>query len=581
MEETAKLKRIKTRKRGIEFKIALNGILIGLLVCLILSGVAYNIVSQYLEEATKKNVMAMAQMAAEETDGDLFDLLKPGDETTEIYQEMQEKMFKFFNAEDVAYLYSLKPLNEQEVQFIVAADPEGNPCQIGDTYELQPEMTAAFNGQTSVTEEPLADEWGIFYTAYAPIYNSANQVVGIMAVDCESSDIGKRVNNLMIKLITTGIFCLAFIIVINIVLARRIGKNMFIVNQKLMDVIYSDGDLTKKLEVESGDELEVIAGNINALLESIRTSMLQIRTSSSGIKESFEVFTEDMEQSVGQIMQVSATMQEMHGSMEETNNSFAQAKEMTEAVVNSIDDIKDKTICGFEFSEEIEVKSAQLREDAEKSHVAINDNLKEVQDRLAKQIKQAKSVEQINELTKNIIDIANQTGLLALNANIEAARAGEHGKGFSIVAQEVAKLAENTTLTAHEIQEVSGTIITVVNDLVDMGTTMVDYIQNNIMTDYEKLVQLGNQYNADAKSIRELMNGFKEETENLQRAMSQVDTAVSEIAVTVEQSMERTMNVARIAEDMDYSMQHMSETTKEKHKEIEVMNEVVGQYKVD
>lgn len=542
---------------------------------------AYNIVSQYLEEAAKKNVMAMAEMAAWETNGDLFELLNPGDETTEIYQTMQKEMFKFFKAKDVTYVYSLKTLNEQEVQFIVATDPAGDPCQIGDPYALEPEMTAAFNGQVSITEEPYQDEWGTFYTAYAPIYNSKNQVVGIMAVDCESSNIQKQVSSLMIKLAGTGIACLAIIVLINIMFARSVGKNMFTVNQKLMDVIYSDGDLTKKLEVESGDELEVIAENINALLENIRTSMLKIRTSSNGIRESFEVFTGDMEQSVNQIMQVSATMQEMHGSMEETNNSFAHAKEMTQSVVNSIDDIKDKTTCGFEFSEEIEVKSAKLRQDAERTHVAINDNLKAVQARLNEQIKQAKSVEQINELTKNIIDIANQTGLLALNANIEAARAGEHGKGFSIVAQEVAKLAENTTLAANEIQEASSIIITVVNDLVDTGATMVEYIQNNVVTDYEKFVQLGNQYNEDAKSIRDLMNGFKEETENLQRAMSQVDTAVSEIAVTVEQSIERTINVSQIAEDMNYSIQQMDGVTKENHKEIEVMNEVVSQYRVD
>ncbi|WP_054739998.1 hypothetical protein [Cellulosilyticum ruminicola] len=57
----------------------------------------------------------------------------------------------------------------------------------------------------------------------------------------------------MFKLLTIGILCLILIIVINIALARHIGKNMFLVNQKLIDVIYSDGDLTKKIEVDSGD----------------------------------------------------------------------------------------------------------------------------------------------------------------------------------------------------------------------------------------------------------------------------------------------------------------------------------------
>ncbi len=581
MEETRKLKRIKTKRRSIEFTIALNGILVGLMVCLILSGVAYKIVSNYLEAATKKNVIALAEIAAEETNGDLFETLNIGDENTEVYQKMQKEMFKYFNSQEVNYVYSLRELNEEQVQFIVAADPAGDPYNIGVPYDLAPEMLEAFKGKATVTAEASHDEWGVFYTAYAPIYNSKNQVVGLMAVDCEVSKIQKQVNSLMVKLLLTGIICLLLIITINIILARRIGKNMFVVNQKLIDVIYSDGDLTKKIEVDSGDELEVIAGNINALLENIRNSMLRIRASSNGIKESFEIFTGDMEQSVDQIMQVSATMQEMYGSMEETNNSFVQAKDMTDNVLDSIGDIKEKTACGFEFSEEIEVKSARLREDAEKSQEVISNNLKAVQSNLEQQIKEAKSVEQISELTKNIIDIADQTSLLALNANIEAARAGEQGRGFSIVAQEVAKLADNTTVTANEIQQASSKVIEVVNDLVKLSSNMVEYLESSIMTDYDKLVQLGNEYNEDAKSIRELMNGFKQQTENLQSAMAYVDGAIGKIAGTVEESMERTMNVTKIAEKMDYSMQQMDTRTKENNKGIELMDEVISQYKLD
>ena len=149
------------------------------------------------------------------------------------------------------------------------------------------------------------------------------------------------------------------------------------------------------------------------------------------------------------------------------------------------------------------------------------------------------------------------------------------------MAQEVAKLADNTALTASEIQATSHNIITVVNDLVEVGTSMATYIQNNVMTDYEKFVQAGHQYNEDAKSIRELMEGFKKEAESLQKAMLHVDTAVNEIAVTVEQSMVRTINVAKIAEEMDHNMQQMGEATKKNHEQIEVMNEVVNQYKVD
>lgn len=225
---------------------------------------------------------------------------------------MQKEMFKYFHSEEVNYVYSLDILDEERVQFIVAADPAGEPYPIGEPYIIEDEMLEAFKGKPAVTANPTYDEWGVVYTGYAPIYNSQNQVVGIIGVDSEISKIQKKVNALMIKLISVGILCLGFIIIVNIMLARRVGYSMFMVNQKLIDVIDNDGDLTRKIEVDSGDELEVIAGNVNELLNSIHQNMLEIRKSSNDIKKSFQVFTEDMEQSAEQIIETSKTMQEVN-----------------------------------------------------------------------------------------------------------------------------------------------------------------------------------------------------------------------------------------------------------------------------
>ena len=549
----------------------------GLTICTM----TYFLVSMYVETTTKENIKLLAEMAASETDGDAFDSLSKGDESTETYLSMQKSMSKYLLGENTSYIYSLKPLNDQEVQFIVAVDPAGDPCAIGDPYALQDEMTEALNGEISVTDKPIKDEWGVFYTSYAPIYNSSNEIVGIVGVDTEVSHMQTQVNNLIVILIMTGFISLILSSIWNVILSKRFGRNMYLVNQKLLDVVYSDGDLTKKLEVESGDELEVIATNINALLENIRKSMLTIRNSSQGIKGSFSTFTEDMEQSVDDMTQVSATMQEMYSSMEETNTSFSKTKEITDKAVDVISDIRDKIDCGFDFTREIESKSNRLRDEVETADDTINKKLVDIKESLGKKIEEAKSVNKIHELSNSIIDIADQTGLLALNANIEAARAGEHGRGFSIVAQEVAKLADDSSKIASEIQSASNTIIKIVNDLEEMATSVVEYMQKTVMTDYKGFVEFGNQYNEDAKSIRNLMDEFKDHTEQLEKAMVYVDTSISEMAITIEQTKERTLNVAEISEKMQVNIKEMSDTTQDNNNEIEIMGEVIDQYKVD
>ncbi len=146
VEITREKRRIKTRKMGIEFKIAVNIAIVGALVCTVLMITANILVNDYLIMNIKDKAMIYAQIIAGRTDGDEFDAYRPGDEETESYQAMVLDMFDIFNDEDVSYVYSLKRLDGDKTEFIGAADPAGDPCLIGDTYVLEPEMVEAFEG---------------------------------------------------------------------------------------------------------------------------------------------------------------------------------------------------------------------------------------------------------------------------------------------------------------------------------------------------------------------------------------------------------------------------------------------------
>ena len=190
-------------------------------------------------------------------------------------------------------------------------------------------------------------------------------------------------------------------------------------------------------------------------------------------------------------------------------------------------------------------------------------------------VEATRSVEQIDELTGNILDIASQTNLLALNASIEAARAGEAGKGFAVVADEIRQLADDSRETANNIQTISGIVTDAVTSLSENATGMIDFVNDNIMNDYEKFVQIISQYESDTVEMSNTLSGFAEETVAITGTMDSVNTGIDDISTTLEQSSMGITEVANEATQLVNAISSILEET-QNNKEIseELQNEV-------
>lgn len=177
--------------------------------------------------------------------------------------------------------------------------------------------------------------------------------------------------------------------------------------------------------------------------------------------------------------------------------------------------------------------------------------------------------EKIGDIIAQIEDIASQTNLLSLNASIEAARAGEAGKGFAVVADEIRKLADSSRETANNIQQINEHVIAAVNELSKNSNQIVEYIDSDILPDYNNFVESGRKYSDDSVYINDEMKNFAEKTRKLHKVISKLVNSVSSITTVIEDSARGIENASQGATSLAGEVQKIKN-------EMSVSMELVG-----
>ena len=188
--------------------------------------------------------------------------------------------------------------------------------------------------------------------------------------------------------------------------------------------------MTQKLKVRTGDEMELMADNLNELLRYIRSIMLNISSGSEELDQSASTVAVNITDAGENLLDISATMEEMSAAMEETTASMGQINESVEKVYRRIDRITEKAEKGNASAQRIAEKARDVHENADLEQKNAWEKTQEMKATVNEKIEGAKSVNEINLLTENIIAITEQTNLLALNASIEAARAETREKAL-------------------------------------------------------------------------------------------------------------------------------------------------------
>lgn len=571
--------KIRTRRLTIRAKILIPSIIIVVLVCGLMGYNSYTRFEKSMVRMGVEEADMAATIVADSLDANLVYKVTVGSEGTQVYQNLQGDLRKKQKACGIAFLYTLYT-DGKKVYYGVDSDEDA--AKVGDEFaDSYAELEPVFGGKEYIQDYIDHTEDGDLITVYKPIENNAGKVVAILGCDYDASSIAAELQKAVVQTLQIGGICLILAILILTIIVSRITKGLMQVNAKIYDLVHNEGDLTQKLDVRSGDELELIAGNVNELLAYIRKIMIGISSGSMRLMSSSRKMVDHLSSADESITDVSATMQEMSAAMEETTSSLNQITEAIDEIYSSVERIAGNADAGKVSSKEMESRASGANDAAAEGEKKANIETEKMAASLNEKIAKSKSVEKIEVLTSNIIEITEQTNLLALNASIEAARAGEAGRGFAVVADEIGKLAGNSADAAAKIRQVSAEVIQAVDELAEGSQQMIEFVRNSTEEGFGGLVATSENYATDANAMRAMMEQFAQTAEELRSTMDGIRESISAVNIAVEESAKGIAGVSESSVQLTGNVNDIQSEASDNNGIAEELATEVGKFKLE
>ncbi len=532
----------------------------------VLGVVTISLSGSSIKTATRQRMLDIANSAAGLTDGDALSRVNEDTLGGEDYFKVFDTLSSFRDSVELEYIYAMEAVGGTSFVFTVDTDPD-EPADYGDPVEYTDALYNASLGTAGVDDEPYTDEWGTFYSAYSPVYDSAGKIAGIIGVDFDAAWYEEQITRQIRITSIVGVVTLAISILIIVFLSLRIKKSFVQVHLMLSELADGSGDLTRELGIKSGDEFEVLAGDVNDFIRQIRGIVGSIKDNTADSIAASDDLVNAAEEAAGAVELLSNAIREVSEGASIQATDAAKASENVDDIMNRLTSMQDSVEQAETYTEDMNRNSSEVSVKFDGLIKAINDSMEQLVTVTKEVTMVGDSVASVVEAADVIDSLANQTNLLSLNASIEAARAGEAGRGFAVVAEEIGKLAEQSNTSAASIKATMGqlkgeteTTIKLINDL---NTVMVEQnatskvSKESLGTLFETIEVTRGTFD----SIRKNAEGIREACDNLTDSIG-VLSGISEknlsAAVKTEDSVSDITKVTKTVADRAESIKDLS-----------------------
>ena len=523
---------MKVRKISLALQILLINVVVLLVAVVILSFASIKQSTKSIKILIENRMLDLSNTAAAAMDGDYLATITEDDVDTDEFNAQLDVLAVFRENTELEYIYAMRDMGNKTFIYTVDADPE-EPADFGDEVEYTEALYEASLGKPSVDNEPYEDEWGRHYSAYSPVFDSNGKQTAIVGVDFSAAWFDEQVAEHVKTVTILSAIIIAISVCIFLLVCMKLKKGFKTLNDKLCDIADGSGDLSKEIQMTSGDEFEVLAGSMNTFIGQIRDIITGVKESVEGSVSSSNELSSITEQAANTMKQLSEAISGVSSGAVKQADDVSKASDNVAMIVSHLSDMRETIDHAEKCTANMSKNSSTVSQSFDALINSIQHSMSELESVTREMNAVGGSVDSVIEAANIINQIASQTNLLSLNASIEAARAGEAGRGFAVVAQEIGSLAVQSDESAASIKKV-------MDQLKEQTTKAIDLVSklNTVMAEQE----------TSGKDSKEFLTTLFDDIDNTKESFNNIRDNVGKIGSSCDTLNETIESLSSVSE---------------------------------
>ncbi|MFB7156207.1 MULTISPECIES: methyl-accepting chemotaxis protein [unclassified Lysinibacillus] len=420
-----------------------------------------------------------------------------------------------------------------------------------------------------------------------PLFEKEKQRDDLMeqleTTNIQSAEMSNEKNNATYKRtlsqnIIIMVIALIFSVGVLIYLSRYVKKAI----SNIKDVVsgVENGDLTKHAQVIYPDDLGKITEGLNNSVTHIQELVSNVNSTSTQMGSLSENLSATIEEITASMNEIDTTSKEVAMGSTTLSATTEQLNATAIEVLDSTEKLNEKTEYSLNFSQKVKERAIDIKETAIQAFSTARTLYDDKQKLVLEAIQAGQIVSEVKVMSDTIADIADQTNLLALNAAIEAARAGEQGKGFAVVADEVRKLAEQSSETVQRIQIVTSDVEKAFKNVSTNAQELLHFIDDKVTPDYELFQNSGIQYEEDAMYFNTLITEVTTFVGTMKYSMLEIQKAIENVSTVAIESSDHSNGIANSISETLHAIQHVAESSVQTASIAEEISQQLNNFKL-